>query len=362
MKTHGSLFSGIGGFDLAAQWIGWENAFSCEIDDFCNRVLNHYWPNAAHYRDIRNTDFRPWRGRIDVLSGGFPCQPFSVAGKQLGTDDPRHLWPEMLRAIREIRPEWVVGENVRGIASWNGGLVFEQVCADLEAEGYSVQAFLLPAAGVNAPHRRERVWFIAYSRRFALQRRQSQQSGDGVDHGENVGGSETTDFAERLRQAGLTTDSNGSGLPKSGQARFGQFSAKSGEGLFDRPEFIGPFTSDTDRDRQSQQEGAIGEIGGRADDGGSKQNAADTDGGRKQQGNRIGTPEFSDPSHPGSSWRDFPTQPPVRRRNDGLPAGLDGITVPGLRTKSITAYGNAVVPQLVYQIFDAIETYEILYG
>ncbi len=108
--THASLFSGIGGFDLAAEWAGWTNMFNCEIDGFCRKVLKYHFPNAQQYADIRTTDFTVWRGRIDVLTGGFPCQPFSLAGKRRGTEDDRYLWPEMLRAIREIRPEWVVGE------------------------------------------------------------------------------------------------------------------------------------------------------------------------------------------------------------------------------------------------------------
>lgn len=133
--THASLFSGIGGFDLAAEWAGWTNMFNCEIDGFCRKVLKYHFPNAQQYADIRTTDFTVWRGRIDVLTGGFPCQPFSLAGKRRGTEDDRYLWPEMLRAIREIRPEWVVGENVYGFVNWSKGLVFEQVCADLENEG-----------------------------------------------------------------------------------------------------------------------------------------------------------------------------------------------------------------------------------
>ena len=135
---HGSLFSGIGGFDLAAEWMGWENVFHCEWNEFGQKVLKHYWPNAKSYGDIKQTDFNIWRGRIDVLSGGFPCQPYSMAGKRLGKEDDRHLWPEMLRAIREIQPRWIVGENVRGIISWGGGLVFDEVQSELEAEGYEV--------------------------------------------------------------------------------------------------------------------------------------------------------------------------------------------------------------------------------
>ena len=162
--THASLFSGIGGFDLAAEWMGWQNVFNCEIDPFCRKVLAYHFPDAKQYEDIKTTDFTIHRGHIDVLTGGFPCQPFSLAGKRKGANDDRYLWPEMLRAIREIRPRWVVGENVLGIVNWSDGMVFEQVQADLEAAGYEVQPFLIPACAVDAPHRRDRVWFVAHRR------------------------------------------------------------------------------------------------------------------------------------------------------------------------------------------------------
>jgi DNA (cytosine-5)-methyltransferase 1 len=161
--NHASLFSGIGGFDLAAEWMGWTNVFNCEWEEFPQRVLKHHFPNAKQYGDIKELDATAYAGRIDILTGGFPCQPYSLAGKRKGKDDERHLWPEMLRVIRECTPRWVVGENVRGLVGWNGGLVFEEVCADLEAQGYTVQPFLLPAAGVGAPHRRDRIWFVAYT-------------------------------------------------------------------------------------------------------------------------------------------------------------------------------------------------------
>jgi DNA (cytosine-5)-methyltransferase 1 len=159
---HGSLFSGIGGFDLAAQWMGWENVFHCEWNEFGQKVLKHHFPKSISYADITKVDFRHHRGDIDIISGGFPCQPYSSAGKRLGKEDDRHLWPEMLRCIREVQPKWVVGENVLGLVNWSGGLVFHEVQADLEAEGYEVQPYVLPAASVNAPHRRDRVWFVAY--------------------------------------------------------------------------------------------------------------------------------------------------------------------------------------------------------
>jgi DNA (cytosine-5)-methyltransferase 1 len=159
--NHGSLFSGIGGFDLAAEWMGWNNTFHCEWMPFPRKVLNHYWPNSISYEDITKTDFSIHRGSIDILTGGFPCQPYSSAGKRLGKEDERHLWPHMLRVISEVKPAYVVGENVRGLTNWNGGVVFEEVCLDLENQGYEVQPILLPACAVGAPHRRDRVWFIA---------------------------------------------------------------------------------------------------------------------------------------------------------------------------------------------------------
>ena len=141
--THGSLFSGIGGFDLVAEWMGWDNVFHCELNPFGQRVLKYYWPNSITYGDITKTDFTIHRGTIDVLTGGFPCQPYSQAGERRGKEDERHLWPEMLRAIREIQPRWVVGENVRGLTNWNGGMVFDEVQSDLETIGYEVTPFIL---------------------------------------------------------------------------------------------------------------------------------------------------------------------------------------------------------------------------
>ena len=141
--THASLFSGIGGFDLAAAWAGWTNVFNCEIDPFCRRVLKYHFPESEQYEDIRTTDFTVWRDCIDVA-------------------DDRYLWPAMLGVVRTVRPRWVVGENVLGIVNWSQGMVFEQVCADLEAAGYEVQAYLIPAAGVGAPHLRYRTWFVAH--------------------------------------------------------------------------------------------------------------------------------------------------------------------------------------------------------
>lgn len=148
---------------MAAEWMGWENVFHCEWNEFGQKILKYYWPNAISYGDITKTDFSIHRGSVDIITGGFPCQPYSLAGKRKGKEDERHLWPEMLRAIREIQPGWVVGENVPGIINWSGGMVFHEVQLDLETEGYEVLPIILPACAINAPHKRERTWFIAHA-------------------------------------------------------------------------------------------------------------------------------------------------------------------------------------------------------
>lgn len=184
--THGSLFSGIGGAELAATWMGWENKFHCEINEFGRTVLDYWYPNSESYEDITKTDFTKWRGKINVLTGGFPCQPFSLAGRRKGAEDDRYLWPHMLRAIREIQPDWVVGENVNGIVTMvqpgeeakvaNTDNIFEEghiyrkvqrytldeICESIEREGYQVQPLVIPACAVGAPHRRDRVWIVAH--------------------------------------------------------------------------------------------------------------------------------------------------------------------------------------------------------
>ena len=154
--THLDLFSGIGGFALAAGWAGFETVGFCDNEPYAQAVLKKHWPNAQIHGDIKTLDGTAYRG-VTLLTGGFPCQPFSCAGKQRGKDDDRYLWPEMLRVIQEARPNWIVGENVVGII----GLALDQVCSDLEACGYEVEPIIIPACGVDAPHRRNRVWVVA---------------------------------------------------------------------------------------------------------------------------------------------------------------------------------------------------------
>lgn len=157
--SHGSLFSGIGGFDLAAQWMGWNNIFQCEKDEWCRKVLAKNFPKTKRFEDIKDFNAKEYNGTIDVISGGFPCQPFSVAGKRKGKEDDRYLWDEMLRIIGEVQPRFVVGENVTGII----GMALDTVLSDLEAQNYTTETYIIPACGKNAWHKRERVWIVSYS-------------------------------------------------------------------------------------------------------------------------------------------------------------------------------------------------------
>ena len=154
------LFSGIGGFSLGLESTGgFETVQFVENEPWCQKILAKNFPGVPIAGDIKEYDGQ----KADIVTGGFPCQPFSVAGKRKGTNDDRHLWPEMLRVIKACKPRWVIGENVRNLTSIQDGMVFEQVCTDLEEQGYEVQPFIIPASAVNAPHQRYRVWIVAYS-------------------------------------------------------------------------------------------------------------------------------------------------------------------------------------------------------
>jgi len=332
---HGSLFSGIGGFDLAAEWMGWENVFHCEWNEFGQRILKHYWPKAISYEDITKTDFSIHRGKIDILTGGFPCQPYSSAGKRLGKEDDRHLWPEMLRAIREIKPKYVVAENVSGLISWNDGLVFNEVQADLENEGYKVQPCVLPAAAVNAPHRRDRVWFIAinterksngeHNARESKRKRLDLEGNLLVQERRN----ESSNNIITSNISGINTDTE-SEPSKRMQSK--------------------------QREISKQEQREFGRNGSEVE---SKRNVADTECKRQQeQGKPKGQMRSESFGERKASWTYYdgrwPTQSPICSGNDGISNQLDGITFPKWRQESIKAYGNAIVPQVAFQIFKAL--------
>ena len=176
------LFSGIGGFSLGLERAGFETVAFCEIDKYCQKVIKKFWDKKI-YNDVKEITKQKLKSDgiefPEIITGGFPCQPFSIAGARKGTDDNRHLWPEMFRIIKEFKPRWVIGENVRGIINIQDGMVFENVCTDLEGEGYEVRAFNIPAAAVGAPHKRERIWILANSRR-SIRREQSTRNKESI--------------------------------------------------------------------------------------------------------------------------------------------------------------------------------------
>lgn len=376
--THASLFSGIGGFDLAAEWAGWTNVFNCEIDSFCQRVLRYHFPNAKQYSDVKTVDFSIHRGRVDVLTGGFPCQPFSLAGKRRGTNDNRYLWPEMLRAIREIEPSWVVGENVYGIVNWSGGMVFEQVQSDLEDAGYEVQPFVIPACAVDAPHRRDRVWFVARRRNVedsisnGLARKPCSceaNSGEWEQRMSCAGdskwvGGETRPFAPDGSNAGTEILQREGAVGIRESRAFANPNHKRQHELYDSS-VAGQKGQSFGSDSSGNASNSLRQRGAeRAEEVQSKFPKRDgADGSNGQQYAARGIP----------CWRAFPTQSPVCGRDDGLSARLDACPVPEWlrpngrfrfsgywRRESIKAYGNAVVPQVVHEIFKAINEYETL--
>ncbi len=195
------LFSGIGGFSYGLDQVGFKTVAFCEMDQYCKLVLQKHWKGVKIYNDVKELkgqEVIKEHGTIDLITGGFPCQPFSIAGSRKGTNDNRHLWPEMFRLIKELKPRWIIGENVRNIISIQDGMVFENVCTDLEGEGYEVRAFNIPAAGIGAPHKRERIWIVANSRRTLRERSKFQ--------GENANESKQEDANQYQRSSSTPTD------------------------------------------------------------------------------------------------------------------------------------------------------------
>lgn len=272
--THASLFTGIGGFDLAAEWCGWSNVFQVENDKWCQSKLEKNFPNTDKYFDIKDFDGTKYKDKIIVLSGGFPCQPFSTAGSQKGTNDDRYLWGEMFRIVREVKPIYVVAENVPGIVTNQNGVAFRQVFLDLESSGYSVLPLDIPASSKNAPHKRNRLFFVAYDesqikrQNFREQeKRQIQQSGISFE-------------------PCLASNFNGSGCEKHRSVR------KSNETEYDSVE-------------QSWK----------------------------------------------SHWSKWIVKPTICGNDDGIPNRVD----------RIKALGNAIVPQVAYEIFNVIENVHFNY-
>lgn len=280
--SHGSLFSGIGGFDLAAQWNGWNNVFQCEKDEWCRKVLAKNFPTTKRFEDIKEFNAKEYNGTIDIISGGFPCQPFSVAGQRKGKEDDRYLWAEMLRIINEVQPQYIVGENVTGII----GMALDTVLSDLEAQGYSTETYIIPACSKNAWHRRDRVWIVAYANCI---RRNNEQKENGqlVHNGEWNG---TIEEQSRREQ----------------QCRIGE---------------PGSILSDTTSKRQ-QGQGKCIKWGSNSEE-------------EERETNNVVSNSIN------SQWA---VEPELGRVANGIPNRLD-------RLKGL---GNAIVPQVAYEIFRSI--------
>ena len=463
MMTHASVFSGIGGPEVAATMLGWTNLFHCEINPFGRKVLQYWYPNSKSYEDITTTDFTEWRGRVNVLTGGFPCQPFSYAGKRKGADDDRYLWPHMHRCINEVQPDWVVCENVGGILTMveqgevsqvasqatmfdEGDAVrryrltetftLERISTDLEADGYEVQSVLVPACAVGAPHRRDRVFIIGHRLTPSANtacggERASRQGGEPESSGRDThqqpsewgAASEWNNRFYAILRDATHTDGIGHSTPKrqSGRKRTEMDNERCNESLhgiarhgnerfvtdtyshrgcevdehmesqqpdgsepigngreWDASDTIGRGVSRLSVDESQCDEGIIGQSEqGDESDGEQHQQrrfAASTDTSSERPQARYRGRETCEESRNASSgnarsdseysniaglgrWATFPSVSPVHRGNDGIPFALDNLTISQgkWRTESLKAYGNAIVPQVMYEIFRAIE-------
>ena len=353
--THIGLFEGIGGFSLAAKWMGWQTVAWCEINPFGQEVLKYYHPKAEGFSDIITSNFSKYANKIDVLTGGFPCQPYSLAGKRKGNEDERHLWPQMLRSVKEIQPGWVVGENVFGLINWSGGLVFHEVQTDLEAAGYEVWPYVLPACAVNAPHRRDRVWFVA-----------KRKDGYGcTDNNAGFGATADTgifgcnDRGDNREKRCIQTDKRTTPEDQSAGNERQCGAGKAGETNTDTHS-DGQHRSNSEHEKHTSEGGQYA-----LHDTKPVRNAADTERLRQQGSGRAKhTGDTKEDAEWKASWSyddgRWPTQSAICSRNDGLSPKLSGTTISKHRIESIKAYGNAIVPQVALQIFKSIQDYENL--
>jgi DNA (cytosine-5)-methyltransferase 1 len=319
------LFSGIAGFSLAAEWAGIETVAFCECDPFCRRVIKKHWPEKPIFYDVRRLNgYKVNRnyGTIDIITGGIPCQPASLAGKQKGTQDHRWLWPSAFRIVREINPTWVLFENVYGLVTLDRGVVFQDLLSELESIGYEVQAFIIPACAVDAPHRRDRVWIVAYSNdgQRTREKRRILESESGKTRDRFTGCSE--DVSNTIS---LNDDRCGHGTSS----------------------VLGKRPKTSELPRRENVSHASRELRYRD---GSPRDGSPRDGSAK----------------PSNNYRRS-AQSRLGRVVDGLSSGLDGYwpaepqdiprTAKGIvnRTQRLKALGNSVVPELVFRFLRQIQ-------
>jgi DNA (cytosine-5)-methyltransferase 1 len=351
--NHLDLFAGIGGFSLTARWMGWKTIAQVEWDEWCQKVLAKNFPDALRFGDIKqfndgiesfftNGKCLGWtegagqnlqqqeqitkrqdignfckeirlRGRIDIITGGFPCQPFSHAGKRQGVADERYLWPEMLRTIRILKPSFVVGENVAGLVSMDGGKTLDAILADLENEGYTVESFIIPACAVGAWHRRDRIWIVAHS----------VNSTDRADRGQ---GREKESIQGYRGEAGLSREFSGASS---------EILADTNNGRFKEQRLNKSIQSDIEREAEGIESEYSGGCNGR-------ELKARTGQLKSELGRMVnGIPLELD-----GYWN---------REPDGIPRVATGVKN---RVDRLKGLGNAIVPQIALQLFKAIAEYK----
>ena len=324
------LFSGLGGFSLGLERTGhFETTAFCEIDKFCKLILDKHWKGTKIYNNVKEiTKERLEADGIqfpDIITGGFPCQSFSVAGKQKGTSDSRYLWPEMFRIIKIFKPRYVIGENVRGIVNIENGMVFETVCSNLEDEGYEVQPFLIPAASVGALHKRERIWFIAS---LENSRRTLQQGTELFDTNEDEIREEDANQHQRSGSPSEFDVANTESIRTGESREFNQEERSEGSG-----------STQLDGSSSTQLDGSRSEM-------------ANTNG-ERLEGFRQSSSQFNETSSSSSSSEErqgkvdhgwWSVEPNVGR----VAHGVSG------RVHRLKGLGNSIVPQIVEEIGKAI--------
>ena len=324
---HLDLFSGIGGFSLGLEATGgFETMAFCDIEEYPRQVLQKHWPHVKQYKDIKELNYERLKADgllpIDIITGGYPCQPFSVAGRKKGEEDPRHLWPEYFRLVKELRPTWVIGENVSGHIK----LGLDTVITDLESEDYAVRPFSISASSIGANHQRERIWILAHSRRSQWPRAELREENENETRQEN---------ANQFERSSSTSGVDVANTESEGLQR-GEWNNQ-GEGrevLSSKRQDGNEIRSETRRpDRVSTQENVAYPGSSRRETGISEERY-------REEGN---TEEFNNDSDRRRGWQrenNWAVEPDVGRVAHGIPKRVD-------RLKSL---GNSLVPQIPYYI------------
>lgn len=310
------LFAGIGGFSYAADQLGITTEVFVEKEKYCQKVLDKNFPGVPIVDDIFdfNIDlYEEYTGKrtTDIICGGFPCQPFSLAGQRKGTEDDRHLWPQMFRVISELKPRWVIAENVYGLLNIQNGLVFDTVCSDLESEGYEVQTFIIPAASKNAPHKRDRLWIVANSANTRIegmyQRKECTSKSCVTPNASTIG---CDNWSDNRQERSVCKD-------------------KYRDNEKDKSEWDERLSRTSKNNKLHVTDSDSKYLQGSEDN-------------RKNDREGRSPEEFSGLLP--QTWLQFPTQSPVCGRDDGIPNRVD----------RIKALGNAIVPQVAMELFRSI--------